>query len=67
MRRLFKWFIKNRKARSSGQALVEYILLFAILAIFGQWAVKYFTGILSDGASLLSVNLTTILHTGFGW
>jgi hypothetical protein len=52
---------------SRGQALIEYVLLFALLSVFGQWIVRYFSQVLSEGATQLGINLTIILSTGMGW
>ena len=62
-----KFSQKLRRKLMRGQALVEYVLLFAILSVFGQWVVRYFTDILTEGTSQLGVNLTKILWTGVGW
>lgn len=46
---------------------MEYVLLLVVLSVFGQWLVKYFVDVLTEGSQILSVNMTYFLHTGVGW
>lgn len=64
---LFFYSFPTSAHKQAGQALVEYVLMIALLAVFGQWLIEYFIGVLTEGSRILSFNLSEILHTGVGW
>ncbi len=64
--KVFSWIQKGLTQRR-GQALVEMLLLFLLLSVFGNWLFKYFTEVLTLGARQLGGNLSIILLTGAGW
>lgn len=66
-KRLWSSRLGSRSVSHKGQALIEYVLLLVVLSVFGQWLVKYFVDVLTEGTSILSVNMTYFLHTGVGW
>jgi uncharacterized protein (UPF0333 family) len=53
-----------RSKKSRGQASLEYVLVLALVGVFGMFVTKYFIRVFSTGLNALSLNVGVRLDTG---